>query len=91
MSTPAGDVDVVKNELPLPELNPQPPARATRPGRRAAQLAFALPSLPAPMPTRRPTRKKFPPGCTRDRAQWWFAQMRRVVAEGQDFDAPGVF
>lgn len=28
--------------------------------------------------------------CGRERAAWWFAQMRRVVAEGRDFPVAGV-
>ncbi|MSU31730.1 MAG: hypothetical protein EXS25_03525 [Pedosphaera sp.] len=28
--------------------------------------------------------------CERERAAWWFEQMRRVVAEGRDFPVAGV-
>jgi hypothetical protein len=29
--------------------------------------------------------------CGRDRADWWFDQMRRVVEEGRDFPVNGVW
>ena len=35
---------------------------------------------------RRPAR-----ACSRERANWWFQQMRRAIEEGTRFDAPGVF
>jgi DNA-directed RNA polymerase subunit M/transcription elongation factor TFIIS len=45
----------------------------------------AAPSTPQRSP-RRPTRP-----CSRERAAWWFQQMRRAIEEGTRFDAPGVF
>jgi len=47
--------------------------------------APAAPSAPQRSP-RRPTRP-----CSRERAAWWFQQMRRAIEEGTRFDAPGVF
>lgn len=73
------------------ETAPSAPAgswRSIRP-RRPAQLDFALPAGPAPV-----RRVKAPAGarpCSRKRADWWFDQMRRLVAEGREMDAPGVF
>ncbi len=67
---------------------PSAPWRSIRP-RRPAQLDFALPASPA-----RVRRANTPAGarpCSRKRADWWFDQMRRLVAEGREMDAPGVF
>ena len=48
------------------------------------QLNFALPAPP-------PVAPRQPRPCTRARADWWLRQMRRVVDEGLDYRAPGVF
>lgn len=53
-----------------------------------SQLDFALPA-PAPKPLRRPERPARP--CSRERARWWFNQMRQVVDEGRTVDVAGVF
>jgi hypothetical protein len=55
-----------------------------------SQLDFALatPPLEAASP-RRPERLIRP--CSRERAQWWFNQMRQVVDEGRTVDVAGVF
>ncbi len=49
------------------------------------ESAAAATSTPQRSP-RRPTRP-----CSRERAAWWFQQMRRAIEEGTRFDAPGVF
>lgn len=50
-------------------------------------------NLPAPRTTPRAGLRSpsVPPAGSRARAQWWFRQMRQIVAEGRDFDAAGVF
>ena len=52
------------------------------PKRQQLQLAIPVPQAAAARPNR---------PCTRQRADWWFRQMRRVVEEGLDYRAPGVF
>lgn len=66
---------------------------AVRSGRGGSQLDLGLVvPPPAPSAPRRPqVRTAVPPAGNRSRAQWWFRQMRQIVAEGRDFDAPGVF
>ncbi len=51
---------------------------------RKQQLQFPLPT--PRVPGTRPARP-----CSRERADWWFRQMRRVVEEGIDYRSPGVF
>ena len=51
-----------------------------------------LPVEPPDNPERRPMRRARPArACGRDRAAWWFDQMRRVVDEGRDFPVGGVW
>jgi hypothetical protein len=53
-----------------------------------AQLDFTLPAEP-PAP-----RRSLAPGarpCSRERARWWFNQMRQVVDEGRTVEVAGVF
>ena len=57
----------------------------------SASLAMqAAPSAPAPV-----RRRQEPVGanrpCPRRRADWWFDQMRLLVAEGRELDSTGVF
>ena len=76
----------MKNEAPL-----APPVRNASPRRQRgcdSQLDFALPA-PSPIPPRRFERPARP--CSRERAQWWFRQMRQVVEEGRTVDVAGVF
>ena len=49
------------------------------------QLALTLPEgcTAAARRSRKP--------CSRERAAWWFRQMHRVIEEGNEFQAPGVF
>ncbi len=64
----------MKNEMP-----PSEPRSAIAPatrGNHADQLDLTLLSEPA---VRRAPRRQRP--CSRERARWWFAQMRRVVDE----------
>lgn len=60
------------------------PGRRARSGRQTSQLDFTLP-LEASRGA------SIPPVGQRARAQWWFTQMRQIVADGRDFDAAGVF
>ena len=90
MSTPPGEDGDVKSELGF--IIPAGPKtrRITQP-RPAAQLNFPLPpSAPAPV-----RRRQEPVGanrpCPRRRADWWFDQMRLLVAEGRELESPGVF
>ena len=81
----------MKSELPAPS-NATEPAPLRR--RKPHQLDFTLASRPAPpsAPVARPRpRNNGARQCRRDQAQWWFAQMRQIVAEGRDFNAAGVF
>jgi hypothetical protein len=48
-----------------------------------AQLDFTLPAEPPAPPGARP--------CSRERARWWFNQMRQVVEEGRTVEVAGVF
>ena len=80
MSDPIGEDLGMKNEMPLTE--PAAPHREIRP----AQLDF---TLPASAPIRRTFRRQRP--CSKERAAWWFAQMRRVVEEGRDVEVTGVW
>lgn len=82
MSDPAGQTAGMKNELPPTTTAPQ--AVATNPGRHPAQLDFTL-----PVTGRRASRRPRP--CSRERARWWFAQMRQVVDEGRTVEVAGVF
>ena len=52
------------------------------------QLDFAL-ANPAPRNRNRPFSPRRP--CSRERAEWWFNQMRRVVEDGRTVDVTGVF
>lgn len=52
---------------------------------RRDQLQLALPAAARPAAARPPR------PCQRHRADWWFRQMRRVIDEGIDFRAPGVY
>lgn len=71
-----------------------PMKNTRRPSAAKPQLDLTLPVTdPAPAApstpqrsTRRPTRP-----CSRERAAWWFQQMRRAIEDGTRFDAPGVF
>lgn len=47
--------------------------------------------LPLALPRSRATQRRSAKPCSRERANWWFAQMRRVVEQELDFEAPGVF
>ena len=74
MSDPLVEALVMKNEMP-----PAETASAIAPaiqGNHADQLDLTLVSEPA---ARRAPRRPRP--CSRERARWWFAQMRRVVDE----------
>lgn len=67
----------MKNEMPSAETGSAiaPVPHATR-GNHADQLDLTLVSEPS---VRRAPRRPRP--CSRERARWWFAQMRRVVDE----------
>ena len=86
MSEGEGEGCGMKNELATPS-NASAPAPSLR---KPRQLDFALPSRPTPPSARRP-RPDNARTCRRERAQWWFTQMRQIVAEGRDFNAAGVF
>ena len=47
--------------------------------------------LPAQAPRRGRRRVRAVRPCGRDRADWWFDQMRRIVDEGRDFPVAGVW
>lgn len=64
----------------------RPEPRSRRRSRLSPQLDLNLQAPRAA--TRGPA---IPPAGSRARAQWWFRQMRQIVAEGRDFDAAGVF
>lgn len=85
MSERSGQDVGMKNEAPLDSS-----ARNASPSRRRcdSQLDFVLPT-PVPTPPRRFERPARP--CSRERAQWWFRQMRQVVDEGRTVDVAGVF
>jgi len=104
MSNPATQDGVMKNELPA-AVPATPSVRFVRSRActplRTSQMDFALPMSKGPIskghiskgpipksPNRPPS---IPPAGSRARAQWWFTQMRQIVAEGRDFDAAGVF
>ncbi|MFO1457884.1 MAG: hypothetical protein U1G08_00645 [Verrucomicrobiota bacterium] len=53
--------------------------------RNTSQLDLGIAVSPGPV-----RRRTGPPPGSRARAQWWFCQMRQIVAEGRDFDAAGV-
>lgn len=53
-----------------------------------AQLDFTLPAEP-PAPRRSLSPSARP--CSRERARWWFNQMRQVVDEGRTVEVAGVF
>lgn len=77
--------------MPIPD-SPRPRRRGNR-GVCGRDLELPLSWSPPNVersPVRRPVRSAGAP-CPRERAQWWFAQMRRVVASGEDFHATGVF
>ena len=83
MSDPLGQTGGMKNELsPSAALQPAIHGRELRP----AQIDF---TLPAPITNRRGPRRVRP--CSRERAAWWFAQMRRVVDEGREVEVTGVW
>jgi hypothetical protein len=52
------------------------------------QLHFAL-ADPAPRNRNRPLSRRR--ACSRERAEWWFDQMRRVVDDGRTVNVTGVF
>lgn len=52
------------------------------------QLDFSL-ANPTPRNRRRPGSPRR--ACSRERAEWWFNQMRRVVEDGRTVDVTGVF
>ncbi|MBL9175697.1 MAG: hypothetical protein JNL10_19295 [Verrucomicrobiales bacterium] len=54
--------------------------------RNTSQLDLGIPVAAGPA-----RRRPLPPPGSRARAQWWFCQMRQIVAEGRDFDAAGVY
>lgn len=86
MSDRGAQDDVMKNALPS-EVPPVAfPHARNCPARSTAQMDFGL--LEARRSARTPA---VPPAGSRARAQWWFSQMRQIVAEGRDFDAAGVF
>lgn len=99
MSNLATQDGVVKNELPA-AVPATPSVRFVRSractSLRTSQMDFALPLSKGPIPkgpiSKGPNRPpSIPPAGSRARAQWWFTQMRQIVAEGRDFDAAGVF
>lgn len=73
--------------------SPSAPATETPRSRRGArrqrgnQLDFPLP-LPTVPPVRKVTAVR---PCSRERAQWWFDQMRLAVDEGRTVEVAGVF
>jgi hypothetical protein len=60
------------------------PVKSDERAPRRQQILLTLPVQPAPAPRQ-------PRPCNRERADWWFRQMRRVVDQGLDYRAPGVF
>ncbi|HRI12965.1 MAG TPA: hypothetical protein PLX89_08170 [Verrucomicrobiota bacterium] len=56
---------------------------------RPTQLDFALPVTSTVV--RRVSIRSSGRPCPRKKADWWFSQMRQLVAEGRELDAPGVF
>jgi DNA-directed RNA polymerase subunit M/transcription elongation factor TFIIS len=69
-----------------------PMKNTRRPSATKPQLDLTLPvpDPAAPSTPQRSTRRPTRP-CSRERAAWWFQQMRRAIEEGTRFDAPGVF
>ncbi|MBN8245964.1 MAG: hypothetical protein J0L84_00820 [Verrucomicrobia bacterium] len=78
-----GDMTTALPEVMCPS---RPEPRSGRRNRLNSQLDL---NLPAPRAGARGP--AIPPAGSRARAQWWFRQMRQIVAEGRDFDAAGVF
>lgn len=78
MSDPTGNTGGMKKELPFA------PSAPTQREIGSAQLDFPLPAT-----SRRAARRQRP--CSRERAAWWFAQMRRVVEEGREAQVTGVW
>ena len=76
MSDPPAKNGGMEYELPLPATAPAKPATGS------TQLDLSLPTA-----GRRTARRQRP--CSRERAAWWFAQMRRVVEEGREVRATG--
>jgi hypothetical protein len=94
MSNLATQDGVMKNELPA-AVPATPSVRFVRSractSLRTSQMDFALPMSKGPIPKGPNRPPSIPPAGSRARAQWWFTQMRQIVAEGRDFDAAGVF
>ncbi|MCW5557879.1 MAG: hypothetical protein KIT22_08615 [Verrucomicrobiae bacterium] len=69
----------------------------SRPKRRSGRRSASDPQMDLNLPASRTAPRtslrgpSIPPAGSRARAQWWFLQMRQIVAEGRDFDATGVF
>lgn len=76
----------MKNDLPTAVAPVAFLESRTCAARRTAQMDFGLSESKRFL--RNPS---VPPAGSRARAQWWFSQMRQIVAEGRDFDAAGVF
>lgn len=64
------------------------PTAPALPGDGEIQLDFAL-ANPAPRTRNRSTVARR--ACSRERAAWWFDQMRRVVEDGRTVEVTGVF
>lgn len=94
MSNLAAQDGVMKNELPA-AAPVTPSVRFVRSRSctplRTSQMDFALPMSKGANPKGPNRPPSIPPAGSRARAQWWFTQMRQIVAEGRDFDAAGVF
>lgn len=75
------------NDAPAEATSATPcPRRRGSARRNISQLDLGIPVSSGPA-----RRRIGPPPGSRARAQWWFCQMRQIVAEGRDFDAAGVY
>lgn len=86
MSESTGKTAGMKNEATLS--GPGAVRRSSRRRPTEAQLDFTLPAETAA------PRRSVAPGarpCSRERARWWFNQMRQVVEEGRTVEVAGVF
>jgi hypothetical protein len=66
-------------------------ARIKKSSPRNSRRSNAAPASQLALPLPRPTLRRMGKPCPKERAAWWFDQMRKVVQEELVYEIPGQF